>query len=56
MANPELGSIKFELKNVLAPKLLEYESKMRNTNYKFGIVYAKDSNQTEQQMFSNGFF
>lgn len=55
MATPELANVKFEPKNSLGPRLIEYETKMQSSSYKFGIIYAKDSNQTEQEMFSNGF-
>ena len=53
MASPELKNIKFEHKQSLSSKLLDYENKMKSDKYKFGLIYAKNSNQTEHEMFSN---
>lgn len=51
-----LGSVKFEqAKNPDFPKeLFAMESKLVPSAYKFGILYCKDDQTTEEEMFSNG--
>jgi len=38
----------------LLPKLMKYEDQVICTNYKFGILYCKDGQGGEREMYNNG--
>ena len=54
---PDLQTETLSLKEVkdekLAKELLRYEEKVTDINYKFGVIYAKPGQTTEEEMLSN---
>jgi hypothetical protein len=52
---PELSGIKFEaiFHEDLTAKLIEIEHKSIQKKYKFGLLYVKEGQTNEDEMFSN---
>ena len=53
---PELGQVRFQkVKHKgFEEALLQYEAKMITDHYKFGVLFCKENQTTEDEMYNNG--
>lgn len=50
---PHLEGVKFTgLKNI-GEKMMKYEQKLQSRQHKFGVLYVKSGQRSEDEMFSN---
>jgi hypothetical protein len=55
LERPEIAKIKFDQKvnAVLSPRFVQLEEKFKVFRYKFGVLYVKKGQKTENEIYSN---